>query len=200
MLSIYWVLVTACIVERIVELFISRRNRRRLLERGYSERESKTALRMMVLVHVSWFCALIVEPVFFSWNVPAVVPILALVVFLSAQLLRFWVLTTLGREWNISVMSGSDSGADCSVTITHGPYRYIRHPNYLAVILEIFSLPLVGGALLTAVVFSFLNAVVLARRISLEEQHLLRRPEYDRLMADRPRFLPQLRVRPAKTP
>jgi methyltransferase len=92
----------------------------------------------------------------------------------------------LGEQWNTRIV------ASVRPIITTGPYRYVRHPNYTIVIVEMFALPLVYCAYLTAAVCSLLNAVVLWQRIQAEEQALSAQPEYSRLMAGKPRFLPVL--------
>jgi methyltransferase len=74
--------------------------------------------------------------------------------------------------------------------VANGPYRYLRHPNYLAVILELASLPLIGGAYLTAAAATAANALALSRRIPLEERELMADRRYRRRMASRPRLVP----------
>ena len=73
---------------------------------------------------------------------------------------------------------------------TTGPYRYVRHPNYCAVVLEIACIPLIGGLVITAILFSLANAILLAFRIPLEERAL--GGSYQRAFAEHPRFLPSL--------
>jgi methyltransferase len=92
-------------------------------------------------------------------------PMLALVI--AAQLLRWWCIATLGRQWctRIVVVPGSP-------TVTSGPYRWLKHPNYLAVVVEGFALPLVHTAWVTATVFTVANAVLLRTRIAAEEEAL----------------------------
>jgi methyltransferase len=74
--------------------------------------------------------------------------------------------------------------------VAAGPYQFIRHPNYLAVVIEFATLPLIGGALLTAIIFSILNFVVLYQRIRAEEQQLFAREGYAAVMGKRSRLLP----------
>jgi methyltransferase len=76
--------------------------------------------------------------------------------------------------------------------VTAGPYRYVRHPNYVAVIAEFVAVPLVAGAWLSAALLSTLNAVVLADRIAAEERLLDASPAYRRAFAGRARFVPRL--------
>jgi methyltransferase len=98
---------------------------------------------------------------------PGVPGLAALAVAIGAQALRWWAIATLGWRWNtrIIVVPGASP-------FTGGPYRFLRHPNYLAVILEMLAIPLVHGAWLTALVFSSLNAALLAIRIPAEERAL----------------------------
>lgn len=90
-----------------------------------------------------------------------------LVLVLASQALRWWCIATLGRRWNtrIVVVPGLPR-------ITTGPYRWLRHPNYVAVVVEGFALPLVGLAWVTALVFTVLNAALLRVRIREEDAAL----------------------------
>jgi methyltransferase len=102
--------------------------------------------------------------------------------------LRWWAISTLGDRWSTRVVF-----VPGEPPVTGGPYRWLRHPNYVAVILEFLALPLVHSAWLTAVVFSLANAVVLILRIRTEEASLSEHSDYSRAMGDRPRFHPGLR-------
>ena len=88
-------------------------------------------------------------------------------VFIITQLIRYWAIASLGKYWNtrIFVVPGLN-------LVTNGPYKYIRHPNYIAVIIEIAVIPLIFSCYITAIVFSILNLVTLRRRISIEENAL----------------------------
>ncbi len=107
----------------------------------------------------------------------------ALVLLAVATAIRAWLLFTLRADWNVRVI-------DPGRIVTHGPYRFIRHPNYLAVILEVAALPVVAGAYEVAVMATLVNAWLLSRRIPLEEAHLQRHPRYRDVMMRRHRFLP----------
>ena len=103
---------------------------------------------------------------------------------------RIWVWRSLGEQWNVQIVTSARPIVDS------GPYRYVRHPNYTIVIVEMFALPLVHSAYVTALVCSVANALVLRERIRREETVLFARPEYMTKMAAKPRFLPLLiRVR-----
>ena len=107
----------------------------------------------------------------------------------AATGLRVWTLRTLGEAWSVRVLSYPDGARP---VVTSGPYRFIRHPNYLAVILELASLPLAGGAIVTAALASALDALVLSRRIPLEERELAADPAWRAAMLPRPRLVPRL--------
>lgn len=192
MTAIFWSLYLYCLLERIAELFISRRNQQRMRAQGFSEKESAAGMRFMVVVHVGWYVTMAGEALWYPYPLPSVVEQLALIAFLAAQLLRFWALRTLGTYWNISVVT---TDRETPQFVSDGPYRYIRHPNYLVVITEILTLPLIGGSLVTALIFSTLNAIVLYRRIRLEEVFLLRIPGYGEVMGGKGRFLPRFSSR-----
>jgi methyltransferase len=91
----------------------------------------------------------------------------ALAIVIASQSLRWWCIATLGRQWNtrVIVVPGLP-------LVSRGPYRLLRHPNYVAVVLEGAALPLVHSAWATAAMFTILNAALLARRIQVEERAL----------------------------
>ncbi|MEY4669952.1 MAG: hypothetical protein RL518_2651 [Pseudomonadota bacterium] len=188
MLSVFWVLFAYCVVERVGELFVSRRNQGRMKSDGFSEKETSAGMRLMIALHASWYVAMVVEVVTFPTLIPRGLQLLAVSAFLLAQVLRFWALRTLGAFWNISVVTTDGHGPRF---VSHGPYRFIRHPNYLVVIIEIATMPLIGGAVWTSLVFSLLNGLVLARRIPLEESHLFRVSGYRDVMGSKGRFIPR---------
>jgi methyltransferase len=150
-------LVTA---QRAAELILSWHNTRRLKERGAME-ISPRHYPLMVVVHGTWLISLFV----FGRDQP--LNILALVVYLALQSLRFWVMRTLGARWTtrIIVLPGAP-------LVSAGPYRYLAHPNYAVVAGEIATLPLVLGLPLLAAVFTILNAAVLFIRIRAENRAL----------------------------
>jgi methyltransferase len=119
--------------------------------------------------------------------IPALgVPMLALA--LGAQALRYWAIRSLGDAWNVRVIVAP------GVLSRRGPYRWLRHPNYLAVGIEMFAIPLVHGAWLCALGFSVANAGILRGRIRIEESALAARTGYEAVFAGTPRWFPR-RVR-----
>jgi methyltransferase len=152
--------------ERLAELVVARRNLTWSLARG--GRESGFAhFPVMVILHTGLLAGCLAEVwsahrpfmAWFGW------PMLALAVL--SQALRWWCIRTLGRQWNtrIVVVPGL-------VRVATGPYRWLAHPNYVAVVVEGFALPLVHDAWVTAVTFTVLNAALLSIRIRIENQAL----------------------------
>jgi methyltransferase len=107
------------------------------------------------------------------------------VVLAGAIGLRVWCIRTLGRQWNVRAVVPQDL-----VPVATGPYRYVRHPNYVAVILEFLALPLVGGAGVSAGLLSAFNAYLLYDRIRAEEALLDESPAYRQAFAGKARFVP----------
>jgi methyltransferase len=113
----------------------------------------------------------------------------ALAALAGATALRAWKLASLGRAWSIRVLAFPDGARP---VVTRGPYRFIRHPNYAAVIVELLALPLAAGAPVTALVGTALDAWILRARIRTEERELMRDTRYRTEMSAKPRFFPGL--------
>ncbi|MCA3749150.1 MAG: hypothetical protein IN808_08445 [Rubrobacter sp.] len=151
-------------LQRLLELALSRRNERRLRARGAVER-GRGHYPAIVAVHVLWLAGTLVEGLLRP-GLPPWWPA-ALAAFLLAQPLRYWAILSLGERWSTRVLVIPGERL-----VRRGPYRYLRHPNYLAVVIEIFAFPMIFGAWVVAVVFSVLNALVLYVRIREEERAL----------------------------
>jgi len=160
----YLVLLLAVAAERVAELVVSQRNltwsrARSGLEFGAGHYPA------MVALHVWLLAGCLVEASRRSFLPALGWPMLAVV--LGSQALRWWCIATLGRQWNTRVVIVPGAGR-----VRGGPYRWLNHPNYLAVVLEGAALPLVHSCWLTALVFSALNAALLRVRIGVENQAL----------------------------
>lgn len=164
----YTALIIAVALERIAELVVSRRNLRWSRERGGVE-YGAGHYPVMVALHTALLAACLVEAAHREFLPALGWPMVAVVV--AAQVLRWWCISTLGHQWNTRVVVVPGAGR-----VTGGPYRYIRHPNYVAVVAEGIALPLVHTAWITAVAFTALNAILLRTRITCEEQALERLP------------------------
>jgi methyltransferase len=167
MMIAYIVVVGAVALERLAELVVSKRHAAWAFARGGVE-YGRGHFPAMAAIHTALLIACVVEVVvadrpFLPW---LGWPMLALV--LGTQVLRWWCVASLGKQWNTRVIVVP--GAPLVVT---GPYRWLRHPNYVAVTIEVAALPLVHSAWITAVVFSVANAILLLRfRIPAEERAL----------------------------
>ncbi len=190
MIFLFRLLFAYCALERLIEVVVSRRNQVVMKARGFAESETPLGMSAMILMHVGWFVALIIEATFFSAAIWVPLRMGALTIFVAIQALRGWTLITLGKFWNVSVYT--NGGVEGSF-VDKGPYHFIRHPNYLVVMVELLSLPIAGGAPVTAVFFTAINGLLLRRRIDLEEKSLFAVPGYREVMGHKPRFLPSLR-------
>jgi methyltransferase len=164
----YVLLIAAVACERVAELVVSNRNLAWSRTQGGIE-FGAGHYPVMVVLHTGLLVGCLAEVIL--WHRPFLPalgwPMLAIVV--AAQALRWWCITTLGRQWNtrVVVVPGAPR-------ISGGPYRLIPHPNYVAVIAEGVALPLVHTAWITALVFTVLNAALLTTRITTENNALAR--------------------------
>ena len=152
-------------IQRLLELRLSRRHERILRARGAVER-GREHYPLMVGLHVLWLLSTLVEGLLRGPDIPVYWPV-PLALFLLAQLLRYWAILTLGDYWNTRVLV-----VPGTKLVRRGPYRYIRHPNYAVVIVEIATFPLIFGDWITALVFTILNAALLFVRIRTENRAL----------------------------
>ena len=162
----YVVLIVAVGLERVAELVVSLRNAAWSFRHGGVE-SGRRHYPFMVALHTGLLAGCVVEAIVADRPfIPALGwPMLAVV--LLAQGLRWWCITVLGRQWNTRVIV-----VPGSALVTAGPYRWLRHPNYVAVVAEGVALPLVHTAWITAIVFTALNLPLLAVRIRSEEAAL----------------------------
>jgi methyltransferase len=171
---------------RIVELQISRRHQREMVAHG-AAKVNDPRFRWMVLLHTGVLVGAAVEVVFRHRPFIPVLAAVCFVIFLAANVVRWWVIRTLGEHWNVQIMNSTGLGV-----ITTGPFRYVRHPNYAAVFVEMLVLPLIHTAWITAIAGSLAHIVVLSQRLSTEERVLFSDAQYRAAMAGKPRFLPGL--------
>ena len=185
----YVVLVLAVAVQRLLEVRISRMNEADLLARGGQE-HAPEQMRVMVAIHAAWLLCAPAEVLLLGRSFEPALGFTALVVFTIGQVLRIMAISALESRWTVKV-----------ITVPNEPpvhaaiFRYLRHPNYLGVILEIAALPLIHGAWSTALVFSVANGLLLTRRIRAEEKALCESSDYAARFSGRPRLLPKLAAR-----
>ena len=166
----YTLLIAAVALERVAELVVSKRNWAWSQARGGVE-FGRGHYPVMVVLHTGLLAACLLEPILLhrpfipalGWSMLAIV--------IATQVLRWWCIRTLGPQWNTRVIV-----VPGAARVTGGPYRWIPHPNYVVVIVEGIALPLVHTGWLTAVVFTVLNAGLLAVRIRAEDTALATLP------------------------
>ena len=184
-LPVYLGIIAALALERGFELYIAQRNATRAFAAGAVE-IGQRHYRAMVALHGAFLVACAVESIARGSGASAAVAAPAIAAELFAQFLRYWVILTLGRRWNTRIIVFPDARP-----VTSGPFRFVRHPNYLAVTIELVAVPLIGGAWVTAIVFSLGNAILMMVRIPAEERALGQ--SYAGAFASLPRFLPRIR-------
>lgn len=165
-MTFFFFLVGFVILQRLLEVAYARSNERIMKKKGAIE-AGAAHYKWIVLLHILFFVSLGMEVFYIggdlgnAWS-------LFLLIFIFAQILRVWALASLGKFWNtkILVLPGAEK-------VKSGPYRWIPHPNYIVVALEIASLPLIFDAWRTALVFTIANALLLlCVRIPAEEKAL----------------------------
>ena len=163
-MSLIQTIVLLVALQRLAEVLYARRNTRRLMDEGGVE-TGQRHYPLIVLLHVSWLAALVL------FEAPQAEVHWWLIGFYGLlQLGRLWIYLSLGRYWTTRIITLPDAPL-----VQHGPYRFCRHPNYLIVAAEVAVLPLAFGTWEIAVIFSLLNAAVIAWRIRVEELALTAR-------------------------
>ena len=163
-MSPLYLIIGVVAAQRLGELVYARNNERRLIARGGHE-IGRRHYPLFILLHGAWLLAMLVmispthKP---HWSVIGIMA--------GLQLLRLWVVVTLGPYWTTRVITLPDAPL-----VRRGPYRLLRHPNYAVVVAEIAVLPLAFDAYAIAVVFTVLNTLLLGWRIRVEEQALAAR-------------------------
>lgn len=160
-MSVLWIVLMLVALQRVVELLYARRNTQRLLVRGGIE-SGASHYPLIVALHAAWLLAMaILIP-------PATPPNWYLLgIYALLQVARVWTIASLGPFWTTRVIT-----VPGATLVRHGPYRFLRHPNYVIVAAEIVILPLAFGAVAIAVTFTLLNAAMMTWRIRIEERSL----------------------------
>lgn len=159
----FYFLIVFIIIQRLTELTISRRNEKWLLDNG-AEEFGKEHYKFIVLMHILFFISLIAEYTIQTGHYDLnIINYLFLVLFILLQFGRISVIRSLGKYWNTKIFRIRSSGL-----IRTGLYRYVKHPNYIIVSLELIAIPLIFNLYYTAVIFTVLNAVMLTIRIKTE--------------------------------
>ncbi len=184
--KLYLLLLVVVALLRVFELQISRRHQQQMVADGASK-VNEPRFFWMVLLHTAVLIGAAVEVVFLHRPFYPILAAVCFVIFLGANAVRWWVIRTLGEHWNVQVMNSTSLGV-----ITTGPFKYVRHPNYAAVFVEMLVLPLIHTAWITAIAGSLAHILVLSQRLTTEERVLFSDARYREAMTGKPRFLPGL--------
>jgi len=164
---LFYTVLILIIVQRITELFIAKKNEKWLRSQGAVE-YGQSHYKYIVILHTLFIVSLIAEynskSRYLDLNI---INYLFLVFFIILQTGRVWVISSLGKYWNTKILR--IPGREL---ISKGPYKYFKHPNYIIVVCEIFTIPMIFNLYYTALIFSMLNAVILYIRIKEENKVL----------------------------
>lgn len=172
-LIIYFSLICFYIIQRLFELVLNKKNEKILKTKYHAIEANKSDSIRMKLLHVFWFISFILEAFCIHNIISDNLLILILIILFVCQLIRFHTINLLKEFWTIKIYK-----MDKQDISQNGLYKIIRHPNYLAVIIELFLIPLIFKAYITAFVFSIINFFVLKKRILLEESVLISQSDY----------------------
>jgi methyltransferase len=182
----YLGLLTVAGAGRLAEMRLSRRNQRRMIAQGASQ-VSEPHFPWMVALHAGVMIGAGVEVIVLHRPLIPALAIPMAILFLLSNVLRWWVIRSLRGHWNVQVVDSARLGV-----VTSGPYRWIRHPNYVAVFVELLSLPLIYTAWITALAGAVCDILILQKRLAVEDAVLLANPAYRAAMGGKPRFFPRL--------
>lgn len=182
----YLILLALVGIGRLAELRISRRNQRKLEKQGV-RKVVEPHFRWLVLLHGGVLLAAALEVTLLHRPLIPALAIPMALLFVLSNLLRWWVVGTLAEHWNVEIMASAQVGV-----VTSGPYRWVRHPNYVGVVAELISLPMMHTAWITALTGTVAYLEILRRRVPMEEEALLADATYRAIMGPKPRFLPRL--------
>ena len=177
-------IVIAVIVQRLLEVRLSDRHRAEILQRGGKE-HGDNLLGAVKVLQVSWWIAMIAEVWLCNRPFIPALAIVALSLTITGQVLRYLSMQVLEWRWTLPIMTLPNLPV-----VETGVYRYVRHPNWLGVILEIAFLPLIHSAYFTAISFSLANAWLMSRRIVTEEAALIESTNYAAVFVNKSRFIP----------
>lgn len=181
---VFTLLFSFLVLQRLVELLIAKRNERIMKEKGARE-FSPEHYKYIVMLHTGFLLSLFIESYMTDFELsPFFTPLL--MIFIVLQALRVWTIRSLGHFWNtkIIILPGAQ-------VVQKGPFKFLRHPNYVLVALELIIIPLLFNAFFTAIVFTALNAwIIRAIRIPAEEAALSEQSNYESTFERIPRFIP----------
>ena len=165
-MNFFVVFISFLLLQRLFELYIAKRNEKWMLARGAIE-YGQVHYKWFVLMHILFFMSIITEVVFHSFQQEIKISWIFFWLFIMMQLARVWCIGSLGRFWNTKIIVLQNV-----ILIKKGPYRWVRHPNYIIVLIELFTIPFMFHAYFTAIIFPTLHIILLMIRIPEEEKAL----------------------------
>lgn len=169
---LFLIVIMLVLIQRVTELFIAKRNEKKLRAQGAYE-VGAAHYPYMLALHCGFFISLITEVLWLGTSPSRYILVLG-GFFVVVQMLRVWCLASLGSFWNTKIII-----LPSAQVVKKGPYQFLRHPNYMIVCLEIVLLPLMFSAYITAVIFTLLNVAMLRVRIPVEERALIEATNYE---------------------
>ena len=184
-----WVnsVVTIYIIQRLLELYLSKKNETFILDNFLGERLTHSDALRMRIFHTCWFISLLIEANIKNELLGMKWRIVVISILFLAQAIRIYTMKKLGVFWTVTIMNLKS----CRL-YDKGLYKIVRHPNYLAVILELIFIPLFLKSFFTLIVFSFLNLFILKKRIKLEETQLMKCCSYSETFKNTKMIIPFL--------
>ncbi|MGE1234632.1 isoprenylcysteine carboxyl methyltransferase family protein [Bacillus altitudinis] len=162
---IFWIVIGIFICQRLIEMLVAKRNEKKVKALGAIE-FGASHYPYMVAMHAAFFLSLIGE----TWLLhlqPSRFFLLLLVFLFATQVIRYWALCSLGTFWNTKILVVPNA-----MIVKKGPYRWLKHPNYVVVAIELMFIPLLFNAFITAILFTCLNGWMMMVRIQTEEKAL----------------------------
>ncbi|HXH75419.1 MAG TPA: isoprenylcysteine carboxylmethyltransferase family protein [Bacteriovoracaceae bacterium] len=183
---LFYVMILFFILQRVSEIVVGKRNMRNL-QNEFLIRPPQLETQQMIILHAGWFVALIGEFYFLGEEIGTGFFIAGIITLALCQLVRFITMYQIGRDWVPMPVALPNQKI-----VSSGLFHYIRHPNYLVVMIEIILLPLLGKCYVTAFFFGLLNIFFLLRRIRIEEDALNMIPEYAKVFSMKKKLIPFL--------
>ncbi|MEI5907256.1 isoprenylcysteine carboxylmethyltransferase family protein [Bacillus spongiae] len=176
-----YIFIGIVIVQRLVELYIAKKNEQWMISQGAIE-FGQRHYKVMVLIHTLFFISLLGEMIWNEGNLSSFWPFY-LILFILTQVGRVWIITSLGKYWNTKIFVLPEMNV-----IVKGPYKYFKHPNYVLVTIELIVIPLLFDAFWTLFFFGCLNQLILAIRIPIEEKALKQITNYEEIFPTKKRW------------
>lgn len=184
----YYVLLSLLVLQRLQEMSLGKKNLQKLSTESLVEIPYKEK-KLMLLLHAGFFISCIIEYHLSGKLVPLIWFIPGIMVLTFCQLVRFKTMRLLGEYWTPYPLSFRNQKV-----VSTGPYRFVRHPNYLIVIIEILIVPLLGRCFITAGVFGLLNFIFLSHKIKMEENAMNLLPDYQKVFRMKKKLIPFLYI------